>query len=102
MHALIVYGTPEDQIKVEGEFNEEFSLDELEVNAYLAINDGTLLSVNRDEDSNWKFEAITLGAATEIERVEGTAKTGTDKVSLANPQVEFQWILAGSNLVGLR
>ena len=33
MHALIVYGTPEDQIKVEGEFNEEFSLDELEVNA---------------------------------------------------------------------
>jgi hypothetical protein len=99
MHALTISGTPEDLIKFEGEFEEELAVYELQDSAYLAFGDGTLLEVNLGEDDIWKIETITLGANTVVEKVEGTVETGTDKVSLTNPVVAFQWILAGSNLV---
>ena len=99
MHAITIYGTPEDQLEVEGEFTEELSLYEFEDSAYLAFSDGTLLAVNLDEEETWRIEPITLGADTVIEKVEGTAETGTDKVTLANPDTAFRWILIGSSLV---
>lgn len=99
MHALIIYGNPEDHIKFEGELNKELDIYELEDSAYLAFSDGTLLLVNLDEEEIWRIESVTLGSGTVMEKVEGTTETGTDKVSLANPVVTFQWILMGSSLV---
>jgi hypothetical protein len=102
MHALTIYGTPEDQIKLEGELNDELSVYEFEESAYLACSDGTLLSVSLDGEETWRIETITLGAHTVMEKVEGTVETGTDKLSLTNPVVAFQWILMGSSLLSAR
>jgi hypothetical protein len=99
MHTLTISGTPEDLIKFEGELNEELGIYELQDTAFVAFSDGTLLEVNLDEGEIWKIETITLGANTVMEKVEGTVETGTDKVSLTNPVVAFQWILLGSNLI---
>lgn len=102
MHALTIYATSEDQIKFEGDLNEELSIYELQEIAYLAFSDGTVLAVSLDEEEIWRIETITLGADTVMEKVEATVETGTDKVSLANPMVAFQWILMGSSLVSAK
>jgi len=102
MHALTIYGTPEDQIKLEGELNDELGTYEFQESTYLACSEGTLLSVSLDEEETWRIETITVGAHTRIEKVEGTVETGTDKLSLTNPVVAFQWILVGSSLVGVK
>jgi hypothetical protein len=73
MHGLTIYGTPEDQIKFEGELNEE--------------------EIGR-------IETVTLGADTVLGKRDATVDTGTDKVNLTNPVVAFHWILMGSSLVG--
>jgi|GEM_PF-2021609 len=99
MHTLTIYGTPEDQIKVEGDFDEELGIYELQDSAYLAVSGGTLLSVNLDDEEVWRIDMITIGPETVMEKEVGTAESGTDKIRLTNPVVAFQWILMGSSLV---
>jgi hypothetical protein len=54
--------------------------------------------VDLGEEEIRKFEASPW-ALTAIEKVAGTVETGTDKLSLANPVVAFQWILVGFSLL---
>lgn len=102
MHSITISGTPEDQVQFEGEFNEAVSILELQDSVYLAFSDGTLLAVDPDAEEVWRIETITLGAQSSLEKVAGSEETGTDKVTLTNPMVAFQWILIGSRLVSAK
>jgi hypothetical protein len=101
MHTLTLYGTPEDRIKIEGEFEEEVDAYDMEEGAYLAINDGTLLALAVDENGLWRIDPLTVGIGTKLEKVAATldSETESDRVTLTNPGIPFQWALMGSSLV---
>ena len=101
MHSLTLYGTPEDRLVIEGEFQEEMDAYGLEEGAYLAISDGTLLTLGIDEAGIWRIGAVTLGFNTALEKVDGAleALPDSDRVTLNNPEIPFRWALMGSCLV---
>jgi hypothetical protein len=102
MHALTLYGTPEDGIKIEGDFQEELDAFAVEEGAYLAISDGTLLTIGIDGRGVWRIGDVALGPGTTLEKVDGTLDSGkeSDTVTLRNPGSTFQWVLMGSTLAG--
>jgi len=100
MHTLTIYGTPEDQIKVEGDFEEELGLYEMQDSTFLAISGGTLLSVRLDEEEVWRIDKIAVGLDTGMEKEDGTSASGSDTIRLASPVAAFEWILMGTSLAG--
>jgi hypothetical protein len=102
MHSLTIYGTPEDRIMIEGEFHEEVDAYEMEEGAFLALSDGTLMTVAVDEGGVWRIAPVSIGMETALEKLEGTldAETESDRVTVTNPKVPFRWALLGAILAG--
>jgi len=102
MHTLTLFGTPEDRIRIEGDPQAEFDLFDFEEGGFLAINDGTLLSIERDIKDAWKFNPVTVGEASSIERNEGPLDPDSepDRVTLVNPHQAFRWALLGTHVAG--
>lgn len=66
MIAFKVYGYSDDLIEIEGDFEEEFNVYDLEGDtdtAYVGLYDGTVLRVRFDEDGIWRFTLLARGFA---------------------------------------
>ena len=102
MPSLTIYGTPEDRIKIEGEFQEEVDAYEMEEGAFLALSDGTLMTIAIDQGGVWRIAPVSVGMETALERLVGTmdSERESDRVTVTNPKVPFRWVLLGAVLAG--
>jgi hypothetical protein len=89
---VTIYGASDDLIEIDGDFRYEFSADE-EVN-YLALSDGTLLSIEYAKGGIWRINRLVTGSAT-YSKVEGTDAEDdyTDKVTIEG---DLKWFVLGS------
>jgi hypothetical protein len=100
MAQLIIYGTSDDLIEVEGAIDEEFPAPQQgdETGGYVAISDGTLLSITYTNVGFWKISVISLGGQTALIMAKATDLDNdySDKVILNG---DFSWVLMGTDLV---
>jgi hypothetical protein len=92
-----IYGASDDLIELEGDIRDEIGCygidDDKDVKWYLALSDGTLLSVNYD--GRWRFAVVTVGGA-QLSKIEATEDEGSradgtpaysDVVTLDGPKI---------------
>ena len=94
---VLIYGSSDDLVEVEGSVREEFNypFDE-EKPQFLAFSDGTVLSVLYDNDGIWKIRQVAIGVAeySKKEAVSSESDDYSDKVTLKGGNI--QWIVFGS------
>lgn len=62
---------------------------------FLAVSDGTLLSVRYDEDGLWRFDRLKAGTAN-FEKESGDVSLDTnDKIRLTGAGDQLQWVVFG-------
>lgn len=98
MAKITITGASDDLIEIDGDISEEFMYyPSNDKSCYLAVSDGTLISVRYDEDGLWRFEAIIRGAAR-IGKVAGDVTQDTNDVLdlelIAGGQ--FNWVVIAS------
>jgi hypothetical protein len=98
---LVIYGASDDLIEVEGDFTDEigaYGCGETEP-AYLAISDGTLLSVEYGDGGVWRFTLVRQGRANMVkeEAPQDDENNYSDRITLTDPQ-PFEWVLFGGGL----
>ena len=91
---ITIYGASDDLIEIEGDIEEEFNwIAEDDEKRYIAVSDGTLLSVRYDQDGIWRLNRLMSGSS-KFEKEEGDIEKDTpDKVTLSD--VEIKWIVFG-------
>ena len=67
MTELIVYGSGDDNIEVEGDFKEEFY--DIHGDGYLLFGDGTVLRVIYGDGGAWAIDPVITGGDTYIEKI---------------------------------
>lgn len=98
MAKLIITGSSDDLIEIEGEFREEFNVytDDQKDGFLLAVSDGTLLNINYDQDGIWRIKRLKSGGAT-FNKVEGDVERDTnDVVTLEGDPLK--WVVLGINV----
>lgn len=91
-----IYGAGDDLIEIEGDIREEFDSYQPAngYTCYVAISDGTLLSVNYDDDGFWRLHILVKGADSEIEKEEvdySEENSYSDIIKIETPSIE--WIV---------
>jgi hypothetical protein len=66
-----VYGSSDDLIEVDGDIYEEFTAKTDDAGDLLAFSDGTLLSVQYDDNGLWRIHRLIEGSMT-YEKIEAT------------------------------
>jgi hypothetical protein len=96
MEKLTITGASDDLIEIDGAIREEFNVyPEDDEDLFVAVSDGTLLSVDYDKDGIWRFNAVKLGSAT-LNKTEGvTADDTFDVVELTGER--FDWVVCGKH-----
>jgi len=99
MSTLKVSGASDDLIEIEGAITEEFSpTGDDDAIDYLAVSDGTLLSIEYAKDGCWRVHVVKTGAGTDILKTEGDPDADyTDRVQLVN-EAPFTWVLLGHDI----
>jgi hypothetical protein len=92
MEKIIVSGSSDDQIYIEGSFNEQFDFSESDGATAIGFSDGTLLAINYIEGF-WRINRLAPGSAT-YEKHEATdiITSYTDRVVLIG---EIKWVVFG-------
>jgi hypothetical protein len=102
MATVTIYGASDDLIEIDGDIREEFSHyphNDGE-RCFLFFSDGTVLSVQYDQDGVWRFATIKTGSA-EMTKTDGVPDDGeepdgsepTDRVTLVG---DIVWVGIGS------
>ena len=90
-----IYGSSDDLIEVEGDIDNEFYCYAAEEPTYLALSDGTLLSVLYDDDGIWRFHLIVEGLA-DFSKTEGLDdEIHSDIITLDGP---IRWAILGDEI----
>lgn len=99
MSQLKIYGASDDLIEIEGSITEEFYCPDVgdDRGAYIAISDGTLLSVSYTGDGLWKISTFSVGEKTTlaIESATDIDDNYSDRVILDG---DFRWVVMGTDL----
>jgi hypothetical protein len=100
MTTLTLQCTDEDQVALEGDFIAELNIPETDEGIFLAISDGTLLSLDLAPSSTWGFEILQLGPGTLPDLQNGNDLPGcpAPRLTLRNPGTPFQWAVLGLDL----
>lgn len=93
MHTLTITGGSDDLIEIGGDWTDEIGWTAAAdgETGYLAISDGTLLSVRYDDDGIWRLAVITKGSA-ELSKVDGIADDDTFDVVTLKASVPFKHV----------
>jgi len=100
MDELTIYGASDDLIEIDGTSfpAEEFNvyLDTPSDSLILAVSDGTLLRVRRDEDGVWRFTPVVVGSAgVSIEQGQDDRRH-SDLVTLTGD--DLRWVVLGTQI----
>jgi len=87
-----IRGASDDLIEIEGDIKEEFTYPSDE-KTFLAISDGTLLSIRYDEHGFWRINRLTEGAAKYVKR-EGTDPED-DYSDVVQLEGAIYWVVCG-------
>lgn len=87
-----VYGASDDLIEIEGEISEEFYADE---KSYLAFSDGTLVSVDYDQDGIWRFNVLEKGMAIYNKSLPNLEKD--EYTEVLTLQGNIRWVVYGKD-----
>lgn len=85
-YTLRIFGASDDLIEIEGDLREEFNLP-LEDKVYLAVSDGTILSVEYNNQGIWRIAPVVAGTAKyekTFEAVSGDDDRYSDEVQLTS------------------
>jgi hypothetical protein len=94
MPSITITGYSDDLIDIEGDISEEFSHNDDDHPAFLAVSDGTLLRVQRDHDGVWRIVPVRRGNATLDHTFGQDDRDHTDRVTLTGDDVH--WIVYGT------
>ncbi len=98
MNEIIFYGASDDLIEIESTSfgDEEFNiwLNEITDFAILAVSDGSLFKVRRDEDGIWRFTPLVIGSSFVDIKPGVDDRLRSDKVTLAGEYLT--WVALGS------
>jgi len=99
MHKLTITGASDDLIEIGGDFSEEIGWyhNDDDEPGYLAVSDGTMLSVSYDKDGIWRFALVSRGRA-QIAKVEGIADADTNDVVTLTCDEPFKHVLFGTKM----
>lgn len=99
MHTLTITGGSDDLIEIGGDFSEEIGWyhDKENEPGYLAVSDGTLLSVRYFDDGIWRFTVVRKGRAV-VAKVEGSVDEDTNDVVTLSSEEPFKHVLFGTDL----
>lgn len=93
---VTIYGASDDLIEIEGDLREEFNPDEYGKLGYLAFSDGTLLSIQYSDTTDWiwRINRLAEGLST-YSKTDGTDSDDdyTDKVTLEGDSLS--WVVYG-------
>jgi hypothetical protein len=95
MKELKIYGASDDLIEIEGDIREEFDHYDEDNPFYLAFSDGTVLSVNYNNDGFWRINRLAIGSA-EYSKREGMDESD-DYSDIATLKGDIKWVVGGKN-----
>lgn len=99
MAELRLFGASDDLVEIEGDISEEFpALFEDDADGgYIAVSDGTLLSVRYDGNGIWRFGLLATGRANFHKDEGADDDRHSDMVTLNLPpgEGEFRWVVLG-------
>jgi hypothetical protein len=94
MHQLVIYGSSDDLVEVEGDIIEEFS-HYSEEPAYLGVSDGTMLQVTYGQDGTWTIKPYATGEGTTVEIQTANGEDNySDRVTLKSER-PFEFVTFG-------
>lgn len=94
-HTIIVRGSSDDLICLNGFISDEFSPKNTDDRSILRFNDGTVLAIWYDDEGCWRIRTLTVGPNTAFTHVpaEGPdTHNYSDIVTLHGPIVNVQFI----------
>lgn len=89
-YKLIISGASDDLIEIEGDIREEWYSYE-KPKQYIAVSDGTLLSIEYDNDGIWRVHKIFGGQAS-LAKEEGDTEKDTFDIVTLTSDVPFKWV----------
>ncbi len=92
-----IYGASDDLLEVEGDINEEFSVN-CDEHIYLGVSDGSLFSVKYDENGIWRINLLRAGLAGYL-RKDGDYSKDTNDIVTMNGKVD--WVVVGYDIAML-
>lgn len=97
--AIVVYGSSDDIISIDGDFEEEFYCYHAEEDetdpTYLAFSDGTLLTVHYDTTGIWRFGLVKEGTS-DFTKEEGMDDSfHSDRITLDG---DITWVILGTDV----
>lgn len=96
--SITITGASDDLIEIEGHIVEEWVFPYTEEKRYIAVSDGTLLTVQYDSDGLWRFNRLIAGSAT-YEKTPGDVPSDThDVVKLTGKGKNLTWVMLGDAL----
>lgn len=102
MIEIKITGASDDLIEIEGDISEEFNwiTNDSDERRFIAVSDGTLLSVRYDADGIWRFDLVANGSA-EYSKSEGSvARDTNDVITLRAPVGDrLQWVVFGTDKI---
>lgn len=96
---ITITGGSDDLIEIDGCITEEFNiyLENSGDRGFLAVSDGTLLSVQYDADGIWRFDRLVAGSA-QCRKIPGDVAEDTfDIIRLKGTKEQIRWVVFGTN-----
>src|SRR5712691_13232507 len=91
---VTIYGASDDLIEIEGDINEEFTLEDEDEGDLLAVSDGTILRINYMNDGVWRIALVQRGTSeVAVEQApEGDEDNYSDRATITG---EIAWVVQG-------
>lgn len=92
--SITIYGASDDLVEVEGDLREEFNAFEDE--SFIAVSDGTLISVEYGASGIWNLNVLRRGSCS-IDKTDATGEEDySDKIELTG---EIAWVAYAKGVV---
>lgn len=98
MKTIIIYGSSDDLIELDGDIHEEISPDNEDESTFLSFSDGTVLSVVYDDEGCWRINRVAKGTA-KINKIDAEGPDSdnySDRVTLTG---EIKWCVSGKAII---
>lgn len=97
MKTIYISGASDDLIEIDGDIREEFNHYDEGSPFYLTFSDGTVLSINYNNDGFWRINRLTIGSA-EYSKHEGMDEEN-DYSDIVTLKGDIKWAVGGKNFV---
>lgn len=96
MTKITITGASDDLIEIDGDISEEWDAYD-KGRQFIAVSDGTLLSIEYDDDGIWRVNKVTGGSA-EFSKRDGDVERDTfDVVTLEG---DIRWVALATAYIG--